>query len=104
MDMTSNELFPLAGKAVLLTGGATCMGPMAAHGLVAAGTRVMIASRKVNVCGTVVAELNKLNIGNLKTAAKGGPRQAARACRDPRSERNHPSPQSKKGLPQVPAL
>jgi len=60
--MTPDELFSLSGKTALVTGGATGIGRMAAHGLVAAGARVMIASRKGDLCGTVAAELNELDL------------------------------------------
>ncbi len=53
-----DELFSLAGKTALVTGGATGIGRMAATGLAAAGARVMIASRKGEDCATVAAEIN----------------------------------------------
>lgn len=56
--MTPSELFSLSGKTALVTGGATGIGRMAAEGLVAAGARVLIASRKATACEAVAAELN----------------------------------------------
>lgn len=62
MDMTPESLFDLSGKVVLVTGGATGIGRMAAHGLAAAGARVLIASRKADACQAVAAELNALGL------------------------------------------
>jgi NAD(P)-dependent dehydrogenase (short-subunit alcohol dehydrogenase family) len=58
--MKPNELFDLRGKTALVTGGATGIGRMAAEGLVAAGARVLIASRKADACEAVATELNDL--------------------------------------------
>ncbi|WP_146345682.1 SDR family NAD(P)-dependent oxidoreductase [Phaeobacter marinintestinus] len=59
--MTPDNLFSLAGKTALVTGGATGIGRMAAEGLVCAGARVLIASRKGEACEAVAAELNALD-------------------------------------------
>ncbi len=56
------DLFSLAGKTALVTGGATGIGRMAAQGLVAAGARVLIASRKGDACEAVAAELNAMDL------------------------------------------
>jgi NAD(P)-dependent dehydrogenase (short-subunit alcohol dehydrogenase family) len=53
-------LFSAGGKTALVTGGASGIGRMCAEALVQAGARVMIASRKGEVCGAVAAELNAL--------------------------------------------
>jgi NAD(P)-dependent dehydrogenase (short-subunit alcohol dehydrogenase family) len=58
--MTPDTLFGLAGKTALVTGGATGIGRMAAQGLIAAGARVLIASRKEEACREAAAELNAL--------------------------------------------
>ncbi|WP_420569190.1 SDR family NAD(P)-dependent oxidoreductase [Thalassovita sp.] len=58
--MKPNDLFDLSGKTALVTGGATGIGRMAAEGLVAAGARVLIASRKAEACQAVADELNKM--------------------------------------------
>lgn len=58
--MTPQELFDLSGKVAVVTGGATGIGRMAAEGLVRAGARVLIASRKGAACEAVAAELNAL--------------------------------------------
>ena len=60
--MTPLDLFSLAGKTALVTGGATGIGRMAATGLVAAGANVMIASRKGDACQAIAAELNALGL------------------------------------------
>ena len=62
MQMTPESLFDLFGKVALVTGGATGIGRMAAHGLAAAGARVLIASRKADACQAVAAELNALGL------------------------------------------
>lgn len=55
-----DDLFSVAGKTALVTGAATGIGRMAATGLVRAGARVMIASRKGADCERVAQELNDL--------------------------------------------
>ncbi len=54
------ELFSLAGKTALVTGGATGIGRMIATALVRAGAHVMIASRKEDACLAVAAQINAL--------------------------------------------
>ena len=56
-----NGLFGVEGKTALVTGAATGIGRMAATGLVMAGARVLIASRKGEDCAAVAEELNKLD-------------------------------------------
>lgn len=58
--MDFQGLFDLSGKVALVTGGATGIGRMAAEGLVHAGARVLIASRKGDACAAVAEELNGL--------------------------------------------
>lgn len=58
--MTPETLFSLHGKTALVTGGATGIGRMAAEGLMQAGARVLIASRKADACAAVADELNAL--------------------------------------------
>jgi NAD(P)-dependent dehydrogenase (short-subunit alcohol dehydrogenase family) len=51
-------LFSVAGKTVLVTGGSRGIGLMIARGFVEAGARVVISSRKADVCEAVAAELS----------------------------------------------
>ncbi|KAA2312577.1 SDR family oxidoreductase [Pseudooceanicola sediminis] len=60
--MTPHTLNDLSGKVALVTGGATGIGRMAAEGLVAAGARVLIASRKAEACAAVAEDLNALGL------------------------------------------
>jgi len=59
-DSYLGSLFGVSGKIALVTGGATGIGRMIATGLVHAGARVMIASRKGEDCIKVAEELNAL--------------------------------------------
>ncbi len=52
------ELFSVAGKTVLVTGGSRGIGLMIARGFVQAGAKVIISSRKADVCETVAKELS----------------------------------------------
>lgn len=52
------DLFSVADKTVLITGGARGIGLMMARGFVEAGARVYISSRKADVCEQVAAELS----------------------------------------------
>ena len=54
-----SDLFSVKGKAAVVTGGSRGIGLMIAHGLVDAGARVYISSRKAGVCDEVAAELSK---------------------------------------------
>ncbi|WP_415920475.1 SDR family NAD(P)-dependent oxidoreductase [Tateyamaria sp. SN6-1] len=58
--MDPKTLFSLEGKVALVTGGATGIGRMAATGLVMAGARVLIASRKEAACVEAAEALNAL--------------------------------------------
>ena len=53
------NLFSIAGKTALVTGGSRGIGLMIARGYVAAGARVYISSRKADVCTAAAAELGK---------------------------------------------
>jgi NAD(P)-dependent dehydrogenase (short-subunit alcohol dehydrogenase family) len=52
------DLFSIAGKVALVTGGSSGIGLMIARGLVANGAKVYISSRKAEVCEEVAAELS----------------------------------------------
>ena len=58
--MDPKTLFSLDGKVALVTGGATGIGHMAATGLVMAGARVLIASRKGDACTAAADALNAM--------------------------------------------
>ena len=55
-----NELFSLAGRTALVTGGSRGIGRMIAAGFLAQGAKVYISSRKVAVCDQTAKELSKL--------------------------------------------
>ena len=57
--MTASDLFSIAGKTALVTGGSRGIGRMIAEGFVDAGATVYISSRKADVCEQVAAELSK---------------------------------------------
>jgi NAD(P)-dependent dehydrogenase (short-subunit alcohol dehydrogenase family) len=52
------KLFDLTGKSALVTGGTRGIGLMIARGLLQAGARVTISSRKADACEAAVAELS----------------------------------------------
>ena len=52
------DLFSVAGKSVLVTGGSRGIGLMIARGFVEAGAKVYISSRKAEVCDRVAADLS----------------------------------------------
>jgi len=54
------ELFSLAGKVALVTGGSRGIGRMMARGLVEAGARVYVVSRKADEVKAAAAELSKI--------------------------------------------
>ncbi|GAB3008490.1 SDR family oxidoreductase [Amycolatopsis acidiphila] len=53
------ELFSVAGKTILVTGGSRGIGEMIARGMLDAGARVLICSRKPGAAAAVAAELSK---------------------------------------------
>jgi NAD(P)-dependent dehydrogenase (short-subunit alcohol dehydrogenase family) len=56
----TTELFSLTGKTALVTGGSQGIGLMISRGLVGAGAKVYVASRKPEVCERVAAELSEI--------------------------------------------
>ncbi len=56
----SSDLFSLAGKRALVTGGAQGLGRMIAEGLLRAGASVAITSRKAETCAAAAGEMSAL--------------------------------------------
>jgi NAD(P)-dependent dehydrogenase (short-subunit alcohol dehydrogenase family) len=57
---TLPDLFSVKGRVALVTGGGTGLGRVAAEALLSAGARVLIASRKAEVCEAAAKELSPL--------------------------------------------
>jgi NAD(P)-dependent dehydrogenase (short-subunit alcohol dehydrogenase family) len=58
MQTLHDQLFSVAGKCAVVTGGTRGVGFMIARGLVEAGARVYIASRDARTCDKIAAELS----------------------------------------------
>ncbi len=63
--LNPNELFDIAGKTALVTGGGSGIGIMITEALVRAGCKVYIASRKLDACQAVADELNAIGPGQV---------------------------------------
>jgi NAD(P)-dependent dehydrogenase (short-subunit alcohol dehydrogenase family) len=59
----STDLFSLDGRTAVVTGGTSGIGRMIADGLVDAGVRTYVASRKADACARVAAELSERGTG-----------------------------------------
>ncbi len=57
-----NDLFSLAGRSALVTGGSRGIGRMIAAGFLGAGARVYISARKAEACNATARELSALGI------------------------------------------
>ena len=69
--MISKNLFSLTGKTALVTGGSTGIGLMATVGLVSAGAKVFIVSRKLENCQNAAKKLNDCNFDGEVIPFKG---------------------------------
>ena len=58
--LAPSDLFSVRGRTALVTGGATGLGRVCAEALLAAGARVLIASRKIEACEAAAAELSAI--------------------------------------------
>lgn len=54
-----SDLFSLTGKVAIVTGGSQGIGLMISRGLVDAGAKVYVSSRRRDVCDTIAAELSE---------------------------------------------
>ena len=59
-EVGSEGLFSLSGKTALVTGGVNGLGRMIAEGLLGAGARVVVTSRKADACEQADSELNAI--------------------------------------------
>jgi NAD(P)-dependent dehydrogenase (short-subunit alcohol dehydrogenase family) len=80
--MSARDLFSVTGKVALVTGGSRGIGLMIARGLVEAGAKVYVASRKESECAAAASELSALGSCSAlpaDLAAQGGARALADA-------------------------
>jgi 2-deoxy-D-gluconate 3-dehydrogenase len=62
-NLTTDALFSVSGKVVLVTGGSRGIGEMIAAGFLANGAKVYISSRKPEVCDATAARLSEAYAG-----------------------------------------
>lgn len=65
-NLSVNNLFSFSNHVVLVTGGATGLGEMAAQGFVQNGARVIIASRKASELEKTASRLNAMGPGTCE--------------------------------------
>ena len=58
MSFSINEMFSVAGKIAIVTGGSRCIGKMIAQGFVENGVKTYITARKAEACEATAAELS----------------------------------------------
>lgn len=62
-SLSISDLFSVAGKTVLVTGGSRGLGEMIAAGFLANGAKVYVSSRKAKVCDATAARLSETSGG-----------------------------------------
>jgi NAD(P)-dependent dehydrogenase (short-subunit alcohol dehydrogenase family) len=77
-----SDLFSIAGKTALVTGGTRGIGLMIARGYVEAGAKVYVSSRKKEVCDEVARDLSKLGTCIPLSADLGTEAEANRVGRE----------------------
>ena len=84
------DLFSLAGRVALVTGGSRGIGKMIARGFIVQGARVYISSRKADVCEQTAKELSRdggtcialpIDVSTQRGHARRWPRPTACASR-----------------------
>ena len=103
------DLFSLSGKTALVTGGSQGIGLMISRGLVQAGAKVFVSSRKADVCEAAATELSEFGVCEPLpadvssqagiTALVGDPPTANRHTRDPGQQCRHRLGGTPRGVP-----